>query len=90
VDCTHITVNYRNGDSYDVFDGTLPAGSTETITIPRGEGNRVRSVDFACKARHIDGARIALFSASDRWADTDDEGDAAHVRTHASAYPDDF
>jgi hypothetical protein len=86
VDCTHITVNYENGDSYDVFDGTLPAGSTETITVPRGEDNQVSSVDFACKARHIDGARIALFSAAAApgWADSDDD-QPAHVRTFESA-----
>lgn len=84
--CDHITVNYRNGDSYDVFEGRLMREARETITIPRGDNNEVRSVDFACKAENRDGARIALFAVSDgAW----DDDRPAHVRTYQSADPDD-
>jgi hypothetical protein len=91
VDCDHITINYLDGTSHDVFSGVLLKDQRETITFPDSD-SRLRSVDFACKARSRDGARIALSAVSDgdRFADRDDAGwdVPAHVRTYESAYPD--
>jgi type IV pilus biogenesis protein CpaD/CtpE len=94
VDCDHITINYPDGTSHDVFSGTLLKDQRETITFP-GTDSRLRSVDFACKAQHLDGARISLSAVSDgeraggRYAERDNQdgiGDrAAHVRTYESA-----
>ncbi len=92
VDCDHITINYRDGTSHDVFSGMLLKDQRETITFP-GTDSRLRSVDFACKAQHVDGARISLSAVSDgerigdRYAEPYDEGGdrPAHVRTYESA-----
>jgi hypothetical protein len=94
VDCDHITINYRDGTSHDVFSGTLLKDQRETITFP-GTDSRLRSVDFACKAQHLDGARISLSAVSDgerasgRYAERDDQdgiGDRpAYLRTYESA-----
>ena len=98
VDCDHITINYLDGTSHDVFSGVLLKDQRETITFPDTD-SRLRSVDFACKAQHLDGARIALSAVSDgdrradrdagRWAPSND-ADAdmdrpAHLRTYESA-----
>ena len=93
VDCDHITINYRDGTSHDVFSGILLKDQRETITFPDSD-SRLRSVDFACKAQHVDGARIALSAVSDgeraaeRYPDSDAElavERPAHVRTYESA-----
>lgn len=94
VDCDHITINYRDGTSHDVLSGVLLRDQRETITFP-GTDSRLRSVDFACKAEHFDGARISLSAVSDgeraggRYAEPYDEDGAgdrpAHVRTFESA-----
>jgi len=96
VDCDHITINYRDGTSHDVFSGILLKDQRETITFPESD-SRLRSVDFACKAQHFDGARITLSAVSDgdRFPDRDGvypDRDAdlaierpAHVRTYESA-----
>lgn len=92
VDCDHITINYRDGISHDVFSGVLLKDQRETITFPESD-SRLRSVDFACKARSMDGARIALSAVSegDRYsAYPDREAELAierpaHVRTIESA-----
>ena len=57
IDCTHITVNYRGGDSYDVFEGRLVKDSRETITIPRGNEN------WAAE-RRFPGHRVSMARAS--------------------------
>ena len=72
VDCAHISVTYRDGTTHTVFSGILPKGSIETVTFPEGD-SRMRHVDFACKARNVDGARIELSAVSegfdrDQWA----------------------
>ena len=72
LDCAHISVTYRDGTTHKVFEGVLPKGSTETVTFPEGD-SRMRHVDFACKARSVDGARIELSAVSegfdrDQWA----------------------
>jgi hypothetical protein len=64
IDCDHITVNYRDGTSHDVFSGTLLADQKETITFPDRD-SRLASVNFACKAQSRDGARIDLSAVSD-------------------------
>ena len=95
VDCDHITINYRDGTSHDVFSGVLLKDQRETITFP-GTDSRLRSVDFACRARSIDGARISLSAVSDGervsrydgyWADQQDVGieRPAQLRTYESA-----
>lgn len=64
VDCEHVIVTYKDGTSHDVFSGTLIKGSTETITFPEGD-SRIADVNFACKARDLDGARIGLSAISE-------------------------
>jgi hypothetical protein len=64
MDCAHISVTYRDGTTHKVFEGVLPKDSIETITFPEGD-SRMRHVDFACKARNIDGARIELSAISE-------------------------
>jgi hypothetical protein len=95
VDCDHITVNYADGTSHDVFSGVLLKDQQETITFPESD-SRLRSVNFACKARSIDGARISLSAISDGekesrydgyWSDRHEVGidRPAQVRTYESA-----
>lgn len=93
VDCEHIIVTYRDGVSHDVFSGTLPVASVETITFPEGD-SRIRDVDFACRAQSVDGARIALSAVSEGpWAEHDgrapgwDAARPAHLNTDEDAYP---
>ena len=64
LDCAHISVTYRDGTTHKVFEGVLPKDSIETITFPEGD-SRMRHVDFACKARNVDGARIELSAVSE-------------------------
>jgi len=64
VDCDHITINYRDGTSHDVFSGVLLKDQRQTITFPDSD-SRLRSVDFACKARSFDGARISLSAVTE-------------------------
>ena len=64
LDCAHISVTYRDGTTHKVFEGVLPKDSIETITFPEGD-SRMRHVDFACKARSVDGARIELSAVSE-------------------------
>ncbi len=66
LDCAHISVTYRDGTTHKVFEGVLPKDSIETITFPEGD-SRMRHVDFACKARTVDGARITLSAISQGW-----------------------
>jgi hypothetical protein len=66
LDCAHISVTYRDGTTHKVFEGVLPKDSIETVTFPEGD-SRMRHVDFACKARNLDGARIELSAVSDGW-----------------------
>lgn len=90
VDCDHITINYRDGTSHDVFSGVLLRGQRQTITFPDSD-SRIRSVDFACKARSLDGARITLSAVTegvDLYPDRDLDRHVereAHVRTFESA-----
>jgi hypothetical protein len=96
VDCDHITINYRDGTSHDVFSGVLLKDQRETITFPESD-SRLRSVDFACRARSVDGARISLSAVSDGehvsrydgyWADREVSpgiDQPAQVRTYESA-----
>lgn len=91
VDCDHITVNYLDGTSHEVFSGRLLKGQRETISFP-GNDERDRmlaSVTFSCRAENMDGARIALSAVSDgdRFADEDFDR-PAHVRTYEGG--DDF
>jgi hypothetical protein len=66
VDCAHISVTYRDGTVHKVYTGTIPQGGFTTVTFPQGD-SRMRHVDFACKARAVDGARIALSAVSEGW-----------------------
>lgn len=66
IDCDHIAVTYFDGTTHEVFSGTMAKDSIETITFPEGD-SRIRHVDFACKAKSVDGARIALSSVSEGW-----------------------
>lgn len=66
MDCAHISVTYRDGTTHKVFEGVLPKGSIETVTFPEGD-SRMKHVDFACKARSVDGARIELSAVSEGW-----------------------
>jgi len=95
VDCDHITINYRDGTSHDVFSGVLLKDQRQTITFPDSD-SRLRSVDFACKARSFDGARISLSAVTEGGRSLYPDRDAemhmdrdAHVRVfeRASAEP---
>jgi len=68
IECAHISVTYRDGTTHTVFSGILPKDSIETVTFPEGD-SRMKHVDFACKARNVDGARLALSSRSEGWDD---------------------
>lgn len=87
VDCDHITVNYMDGTSHDVFSGRLLAGQRETISFPgdTDQDRSLASVTFSCRAENVDGARIALSAVTDgaRLAD-EDSNRPAHVRTDES------
>ena len=80
VDCAHISVTYRDGTTHKVFEGVMPKDSIETITFPEGD-SRMRQVDFACKARNVDGARIALSAVSEGF-DRNQWAREPHVTTH--------
>ena len=82
VDCAHISVTYRDGTTHKVFEGVMPKDSIETVTFPEGD-SRMRHVDFACKARTVDGARIELSAVSDGF-DRDQWAREPHVTTYVS------
>ena len=63
VDCDHITINYRDGTSHDVFSGVLLKDQRQTITFPESD-SRLRSVDFACKAHSSTISRLNRIAAS--------------------------
>jgi len=82
VNCEHITINYRNGDSSTIFRGYIAKGQHTTIALPPPNPGDVRDVTFACKAETIDGARISLAAVTDDWPkgwDTVDERKPARV-----------
>ena len=83
VDCDHITVNYLDGISHDVFSGVLLKDQRETISFPGDQDRRLASVTFSCRAENTDGARIALSAVTDgsRFAD-DDFDHPATLRTY--------
>jgi hypothetical protein len=89
VDCDHVTVNYLDGTSHDVFSGRLLRDQRETISFPDDQDSRLASVDFSCRAENMDGARIALSAVTDgaRFADEDFDR-PAYLRTYESG--DDF
>ena len=64
VDCAHISVTYADGTTHTVFSGIMVKDSIETVTFPEGD-SRMRHVDFACKAKSVDGARIDLSAVSE-------------------------
>ena len=85
IDCEHITVTYHDGTVHEVFSGWLVKDGSETISFPVGD-SRIRNVDFACKAKSRDGARIALSSVADD-EDWPDMVAPAHVETHEVGRP---
>jgi hypothetical protein len=82
VDCAEITVTYRDNTTHKVFSGVIVKDGTETITFPEGD-SRMRHVDFACKARNVDGARISLSAVSQGW-DPDQWARQPHVTVYES------
>jgi hypothetical protein len=87
VDCDHITVNYADGTSHDVFSGVLLKDQRETITFP-GTDSRLRSVDFAriSLSAISDGEKVSRYDGY--WADQPAEEGIdrpAHVRTYENA-----
>jgi hypothetical protein len=85
IDCEHVTINYLDGTSHDVFSGTVLAGAATTISLPPPNDGRVRDVTFACKARRVDGARVALSAVTDSWPRGWDADRPVHVTTEAHA-----
>ena len=83
IDCEHVTINYRDGTSHDVFSGCVAAGAHTTISLPPPNDGRVADVTFACKAQHLDGARIVLSAVTDAWPQGWDSERPAHVTTEA-------
>jgi hypothetical protein len=59
VDCDHITVNYRNGITQEVFSGVLYDDQRQSVLFQDG-ARAIRSIDFACQAESGDGGRITL------------------------------
>lgn len=58
-DCDHIRVRYDNGDTREVFSGTLYDGQDQTIAFP-DQSSLVNEVSFSCRAAHEGGAQIAV------------------------------
>jgi hypothetical protein len=88
VDCNHITINYLDGTSHNVFTGRLLKNQRETISFPGDQDRRLASVDFSCRAENLDGARIALSAVTDgdRWTNGDDAFDrSANLDTYEGA-----
>lgn len=86
VDCDHITVNYLDGTSHEVFSGRLLKDQRETISFPGDQDRRLASVEFSCRAENMDGARIALSAVTDGERVAGDDFDRpAHVRTYEGA-----
>lgn len=86
VDCDHITINYMDGTSHDVFSGTLMANQKETITFPDRD-SRLSSVNFSCKALTRDGARMDISAVTDGDMAYNDLADRpANVTTHTDVY----
>jgi hypothetical protein len=83
IDCEHVTINYLDGTTHDVFSGTVLAGARTTISLPPPNDGRVHDVTFACKAHTVDGARIALSAVTDAWPRGWDADRPAHVVTEA-------
>jgi len=83
IDCAHITINYRDGTSHDVFSGYVAAGAHTTISLPPPNDGAVHDVTFACKAQKLDGARIALLAVTDSWPRGWDTERPARVITEA-------
>lgn len=83
IDCEHVTINYLDGTSHDVFSGTVLAGAQTTISLPPPNDGRVANVTFACKAQHVDGARVALSAVTDSWPRGWDADRPVHVTTEA-------
>ena len=81
VTCDHVTINYIDGTSHQVFSGYIAAGQRTTISLPPPNDGRIRDVDFACKAEHIDGTRITLSAVTDAWPHGWDGDRPAHVTT---------
>ena len=82
IDCAHISVTYRDGTTHKVFEGVMLKDSIETITFPEGD-SRMKHVDFACKARSVDGARVVLSAISEGW-DPESWARKPHVTTYES------
>ncbi len=62
MDCAFINVTYRDPTVPKVYTGTIPQVISTTVLFPQGD-SRMRHVDFACKARMVDGARASPLSA---------------------------
>jgi len=58
-DCDDVRVTYENGDTQQVFSGTILDGQDQTITFPDPSRN-VRAVALDCRAAHEDGAHISV------------------------------
>jgi len=86
IECAHVTINYLDGTSHDVFSGTVLAGARTTISLPPPNDGRVRDVTFACKAKSVDGARVALSAVTDSWPDGWDADRPAHLTAEVNAH----
>ena len=58
-DCDNIRVRYDNGETREVYSGTLYDGQDQTITFP-DRSSLVNAVSFSCRAARDDGAQIAV------------------------------
>lgn len=58
-DCDNIRVRYDNGQTREVYSGTLYDGQDQTITFP-DRSNLVTAVSFSCRAAREGGAQIAV------------------------------
>jgi hypothetical protein len=79
-DCDDVRVTYENGDTQDVFSGTIPGGQDQLITFP-DQSRRVEAVSLNCRAEREDGAHIAVSADIPAFRATDD-----HPPPHTSSY----
>jgi hypothetical protein len=58
-DCDNVRVTYENGDTQEVFAGTILNGQDQLITFP-DQTRMVRAVSLNCRAANDIGAHIAV------------------------------
>jgi len=66
VACRTITARFGDGESRDLWRGTLREGQPINIDMP-GDARRLRSLDFLCRASGARGARVEILADTRGW-----------------------